>query len=169
MSCVLTTQKKKFPIFLILLANWAFTFFPFLRSYVNLSTRNNLMGNLKQQSLSVFQFCEGRTSGVKCPPFVPFLGFLLLLLITKPGEQNFFTLFYVHQWMWPRGWNTGSAIYGVWDLCNNTNTEFLPSKKNYFSVRICINSLCSFLWLFLHWVWHGCVFSRRQKEKGLSL
>lgn len=44
------------------------------------------MINLKQQSSSVFQFCVGRMSGVVCPSFVLFFGFLLLSLFTKPGD-----------------------------------------------------------------------------------
>lgn len=93
MSCVLTAQKKKIPIFLILLANWAFTFFPFLRSYVNLSTRNNLMGNLKQQSLSAFQFCEGRTMESSVHPLFLSLGFCFCCLLQNLGSRIFLRCF----------------------------------------------------------------------------
>ena len=90
----------------------------------------------------------GRASGVGCPPFILFLGLFLLLLFTKPGRQNAFTLVYVHQWTWPRGLNMGSTLYRVWVPCNNINTELFLSKKNYFSVHVCINFMPTFLWHF---------------------
>lgn len=83
MFCVLATQEKIFPIFLIYkLGFWSFLF---EISYAYLSTRNNFMIDLKQQSSSVFQVGMSRKSGVKCLSFVLFIGFFFLLLFSKHG------------------------------------------------------------------------------------